>query len=42
MKLRLSTTQNLFKRTLNGNLQAYTLMTVFPVPTLKTVMNLIE
>lgn len=41
-KLRLSTTQNLFKRTLSGNLQAFTLMTVFPVPTPRTVMNLIE
>lgn len=41
MKLRLSTTRNLFKRTLNGNLQAYTLMTVFPAPTPRTVMSLI-
>lgn len=41
-KLRLSTTQNLFRRTLSGNLQAFTLMTVFPAPTLKIVMNLIE
>ena len=29
------------QRTLNGNLQAYMLMMVFPVPTPKTVMNLI-
>ena len=35
MKLRLSITQNLSKRTLNGNLQAYMLMMVFQVPTLK-------
>ena len=41
MKLRLSITQNLSKRTLNENLQAYTLMMVFPVPTLKTVTSLI-
>lgn len=41
MKLRLSITQNLFKRTLNGNLQAYMLMMVFPVPTLKTETSLI-
>ena len=41
MKLRLSITQNLSKRTLNGNLQAYMLMMVFQVPTLKTVTSLI-
>ena len=41
MKLRLSITQNLSKRTLNGNLQVYMLMMVFQVPTLKTVTSLI-
>ena len=40
MKLRLSTIQNILRRTLNGNLPEYTLMMVFPVPTQRTEKNL--
>lgn len=39
MKLRLSTTQNLFKRTRNGNLRAFMRMMVSPALTPRTVMN---
>lgn len=39
MKLRLSITQNILRRILNGNLPEYTLMTVFPVPTQRTEKN---
>lgn len=39
MNLRLSTLQNILKRTLNGNLPEYTLMMVFPVPIPKTEKN---